>query len=119
VVGQGVQVASGSPFEFRDAAGDPTTTHAEVASVAVNLSVDLPSSAPAPRPRCPAGCSYPTSLRKRRTEVSRRTRGGQDGVAMITVMMIMVVLSLLMVAAIGYATQSAPLSRRTRTGTRR
>jgi Tfp pilus assembly protein PilW len=48
VVGQGIQVASGSPFEFRDADGDPTTTHAEVASVAINLSVDLPSSAPAP-----------------------------------------------------------------------
>jgi hypothetical protein len=42
----------------------------------------------------------------------RRQPRGQDGVAMITVMMIMVVLSLLMVAALGYAIQSEPSARR-------
>jgi hypothetical protein len=42
----------------------------------------------------------------------RRRLPGQDGVAMITVMMIVVVLSLLMVAALGYAVQSEPSARR-------
>jgi hypothetical protein len=41
-----------------------------------------------------------------------RSRPGEDGLAMITVMMIMLVLTLLMVAAITYAVQSEPLSRR-------
>jgi Flp pilus assembly pilin Flp len=41
-----------------------------------------------------------------------RTRRDEGGVAMITVMMIVVVLTLLMVAAIGYAVQGEPLSRR-------
>ena len=41
-----------------------------------------------------------------------RTRTGEDGVAMITVMMIMVVLTLLMAATVNYAVQSEPLSRR-------
>jgi hypothetical protein len=41
-----------------------------------------------------------------------RSRTGEDGVAMITVMMIVLVLTLLMVAAITYAVQSEPLSRR-------
>ena len=43
---------------------------------------------------------------------SRRSPRDQDGVAMITVMMIVVVLSLLMVAALGYAVQSEPSARR-------
>jgi hypothetical protein len=41
-----------------------------------------------------------------------RTRASEAGVAMITVMMIMVVLTLLMAAAINYASQSEPLARR-------
>jgi Tfp pilus assembly protein PilX len=41
-----------------------------------------------------------------------RKRNGQDGVAMITVMMIVVVLSLLMVATLNYAMQGEPQSRR-------
>jgi hypothetical protein len=41
-----------------------------------------------------------------------RNARGQDGVAMITVMMIVVVLTLMMVAALDYAIQSEPLSRR-------
>jgi len=41
-----------------------------------------------------------------------RNRNGQDGVAMITVMMIVVVLSLLMVASLNYALQGEPPSRR-------
>jgi hypothetical protein len=41
-----------------------------------------------------------------------RSRAGEDGVAMITVMMIVLVLTLLMVASITYAVQSEPLSRR-------
>jgi hypothetical protein len=44
--------------------------------------------------------------------VRRRRLQGEDGVAMITVLMIMVVLSLLMVAALGYAVQSEPSARR-------
>ncbi|HSR28218.1 MAG TPA: PilX N-terminal domain-containing pilus assembly protein, partial [Actinomycetes bacterium] len=43
---------------------------------------------------------------------TERHRRGQDGVAMITVMLIVVVLSLLMVAALGYAVQSEPSARR-------
>jgi hypothetical protein len=41
-----------------------------------------------------------------------RAARGQDGVAMITVMMLVVVLTLLMVSAVNYAVQSEPLSRR-------
>jgi Tfp pilus assembly protein PilX len=41
-----------------------------------------------------------------------RKRNGQQGVAMITVMMVVVVLTLLMVASITYAIQGTPLSRR-------
>ena len=41
-----------------------------------------------------------------------RNRNGQQGVAMITVMMIVVVLSLLMVASLNYAMQGEPPSRR-------
>ena len=41
-----------------------------------------------------------------------RNRNGQQGVAMITVMMIVVVLSLLMVASLNYAMQGEPSSRR-------
>jgi hypothetical protein len=41
-----------------------------------------------------------------------RNRNGQDGVAMITVMMIVVVLNLLMVASLNYALQGEPPSRR-------
>ena len=41
-----------------------------------------------------------------------RNRNGQQGVAMITVMMIVVVLSLLMVASLNYALQGEPPSRR-------
>jgi hypothetical protein len=41
-----------------------------------------------------------------------RSRHGEDGVAMVTVMMIVLVLTLLMVATVNYATQSEPLSRR-------
>jgi hypothetical protein len=40
------------------------------------------------------------------------TRTAESGMAMITVMMIMVVLTLLMAAAVNYAVQSEPLSRR-------
>ena len=41
-----------------------------------------------------------------------RNRNGQEGVAMVTVMMIVVVLSLLMVASLNYAMQGEPSSRR-------
>ena len=41
-----------------------------------------------------------------------RTRNGEHGVAMVTVMMIVLVLTLLMVATVNYAIQSQPLSRR-------
>ena len=41
-----------------------------------------------------------------------RNRKAQEGVAMITVMMIVVVLSLLMVASVNYAMQAEPQSRR-------
>ena len=41
-----------------------------------------------------------------------RKRNGQEGVAMITIMMIVVVLTLLMVATLNYAMQGEPLSRR-------
>jgi hypothetical protein len=41
-----------------------------------------------------------------------RRANGEDGVAMITVMMIVLVLTLLMVATVNYATQGEPLSRR-------
>ena len=41
-----------------------------------------------------------------------RNRNGQQGVAMITVMMIVVLLSLLMVASLNYAMQGEPPSRR-------
>ena len=41
-----------------------------------------------------------------------RNRNGQEGVAMITIMMIVVVLTLLMVATLNYAMQGEPLSRR-------
>jgi hypothetical protein len=41
-----------------------------------------------------------------------RTRNGQEGVAMITIMMIVVVLTLLMVATLNYAMQGEPQSRR-------
>jgi Tfp pilus assembly protein PilX len=41
-----------------------------------------------------------------------RVRNGQEGVAMITVMMIVIVLTLLMVASINYAVQGEPGSRR-------
>ena len=41
-----------------------------------------------------------------------RNRNGQQGVAMITVMMVVVVLSLLMVASLNYAMQGEPPSRR-------
>jgi hypothetical protein len=41
-----------------------------------------------------------------------RTRNGEHGVAMVTVMMIVLVLTLLMVATVNYAIQSEPLSRR-------
>jgi hypothetical protein len=41
-----------------------------------------------------------------------RARRGEDGVAMITVMMIVLVLSLLMVATVNYAVQGEPPSRR-------
>jgi hypothetical protein len=41
-----------------------------------------------------------------------RNGSGEDGVAMVTVMMIVLVLTLLMVAAVNYAVQSEPLSRR-------
>ena len=44
--------------------------------------------------------------------MNMRHRNGQDGVAMITVMMIVVVLSLLMVATLNYASQGEPPSRR-------
>jgi hypothetical protein len=44
--------------------------------------------------------------------MTMRNRNGQDGVAMITVMMIVVVLSLLMVASLNYALQGEPPSRR-------
>jgi Tfp pilus assembly protein PilX len=41
-----------------------------------------------------------------------RRRNGQEGVAMITIMMIVVVLTLLMVATLNYAMQGEPQSRR-------
>ena len=41
-----------------------------------------------------------------------RSRNGEDGVAMVTVMMIVLVITLLMVATVNYAIQSQPLSRR-------
>jgi hypothetical protein len=41
-----------------------------------------------------------------------RTRNGEDGVAMVTVMMVVLVLTLLMVATVNYAIQSEPPSRR-------
>jgi hypothetical protein len=41
-----------------------------------------------------------------------RKRNGQEGVAMITILMIVVVLTLLMVASVNYAVQSQPGSRR-------
>jgi hypothetical protein len=41
-----------------------------------------------------------------------RTRNGEQGVAMVTVMMIVLVLTLLMVATVNYAVQSEPLGRR-------
>jgi Tfp pilus assembly protein PilX len=44
--------------------------------------------------------------------MTMRNRNGQDGVAMITVMMIVVVLTLVMVASVNYAIQSEPPSRR-------
>jgi hypothetical protein len=44
--------------------------------------------------------------------MTMRNRNGQEGVAMITVMMIVVVLSLLMVATLNYAMQGEPQSRR-------
>jgi hypothetical protein len=44
--------------------------------------------------------------------MTMRNRNGQQGVAMITVMMIVVVLSLLMVASLNYAMQGEPPSRR-------
>jgi hypothetical protein len=43
---------------------------------------------------------------------ARRTGSGQDGVAMITVMLIVLVLTLVMVASLNYATRTEPLSRR-------
>ena len=44
--------------------------------------------------------------------MTMRRRNGQEGVAMITIMMIVVVLTLLMVATLNYAMQGEPLSRR-------
>jgi hypothetical protein len=44
--------------------------------------------------------------------MTMRDRNGQDGVAMITVMMVVVVLTLLMVATLDYAIRSEPASRR-------
>jgi hypothetical protein len=41
-----------------------------------------------------------------------RTRNGEQGVAMVTVMMVVLVLTLLMVATVNYAVQSQPLGRR-------
>jgi Tfp pilus assembly protein PilX len=44
--------------------------------------------------------------------MTMRRRNGQEGVAMITIMMIVVVLTLLMVATLNYAMQGEPQSRR-------